>query len=597
MRKRRWYMKCTKNDSEKTEMVIFVLCLILFAAALYETNISPSFTMMFMTANFGLCGLGEITGYIGRRRKWKNAFWNVAGDILFLVGVAFSFPAVYIYAVGDDWLTWWIAGAFVLGSTVTFLIILGLRKRKMTRGILREVVLWISFVSAFFALLCGISSTMMLFYGVPLFLLAVLKSLQKNRHMREKKLPGIRQYGIVFLGILLIAALAFGNSYKIAGLCAALGNGPDFLYENREKEMTADTGKFLPGARWLDTDGNLIQAHGGQIQRMPVPDGAGGKTEKYVWIGENKSSGHFGNCFAVYSSEDLHSWTFEGDVLRSVDSMEQLYSDPYFTAVYADYTQAQLEEVFACINAGTVMERPKMLYNPKTDKYVLWFHSDDSTEKNTYKYDVGMAGVAVSDSPFGPFRFLGRYRLSQCPEGQIDCFPMSKGEARDMNLFQDDDGTAYIVYTSENNKTLYISRLNEEYTYLSAEPEAAVYREDFIRLFPGTMREAPVLVKGDNGRYYLMSSSTTGWMSNQARVWSADEIFGEWRNDGNPCLGKGADVTFDTQSTSIFRAQDGRWIYYGDRWNRIDLADSRYVWLPVKFKDDRLVISWAEAWE
>ncbi len=578
-------------------MVIFVLCVILFAAAIYATNISPSFTMIFMAVNFCLCGLGEAVEAFGRYRSRRNAFADAAGDILFLVGEIFSFPAVFIYAVGDDWLIWWTAGAFLIGTGVTSLIIPGLRKRNMSGGILRGLVLWISFVCAFFALLCGISSAMMLFYGIPLLLLAVLKVFQKRRDMEDKKLPGIRRYWIAFLVVILIAALAFGNSYKIAELCSVLGNGPDFLYENQEKEMTADTEEFLPGARWLDTDGNLIQAHGGQIQRMPVPDGTGGRTEKYVWIGENKSSGHLGNCFAVYSSEDLHSWTFEGDVLQSVDSMEQLCSDPYFTALYADYTDSQLEEVFQCINKNTVMERPKMLYNAGTDKYVLWFHSDDSTEKNSYKYDVGMAGVAISDSPFGPFRFLGRYRLSQCPEGQIDCFPGSKGEARDLNLFQDDDGTAYIVYTSENNKTLYISKLNEEYTYLSSGPETAVYKEDYIRLFPGTMREAPVLIKGDNGRYYLMSSSTTGWMSNQARVWSADEIFGDWGNDGNPCRGSGADVTFDSQSTSIFRTVDGQWIYYGDRWNEDELADSRYVWLPVEFEEDKLSISWEEVWE
>ena len=79
-----------------------------------------------------------------------------------------------------------------------------------------------------------------------------------------------------------------------------------------------------------------------------------------------------------------------------------------------------------------------------------------------------MAGVAVSDSPFGPFRFLRRQRLSLCPPGQIDCFPASKGEARDMNLFRDSDGTAYIVYTSANNKTLYISRLDESYVTRSS---------------------------------------------------------------------------------------------------------------------------------
>jgi hypothetical protein len=208
-----------------------------------------------------------------------------------------------------------------------------------------------------------------------------------------------------------------------------------------------------------------------------------------------------------------------------------------------------------------------------------------------------MAGVAIADSPFGPFRFIDRYRLSECPEGQIDCYPSSKGEARDMNLFQDDDGTAYITYTSENNKTLYISKLNEEYTYLSASPDEAVYKEDYIRIFPGAMREAPVLMRGDNGRYYLMSSSTTGWMSNAARVWSADQIFGTWKNDGNPCTGAGKSITFDTQSTSLFRAENGQWIYFGDRWNGDELFDSRYVWLPVTFEKDKLTIRWSSSWQ
>ena len=166
-----------------------------------------------------------------------------------------------------------------------------------------------------------------------------------------------------------------------------------------------------------------------------------------------------------------------------------------------------------------------------------------------------------------------------------------------MNLFKDTDGTGYVVYTSENNKTLYISKLNEEYTYLCTDPEKAVYGVDYIRLFPGAMREAPALAKGDDGRYYLISSSTTGWMSNQARMWSADTIFGNWQNDGNPCVGADAGITFDSQSTCLFRAENGQWIYCGDRWNGDELYDSRYIWLPVTFEDGRATIQWKETWE
>ena len=328
---------------------------------------------------------------------------------------------------------------------------------------------------------------------------------------------------------------------------------------------------------------------------MPVTEDDGTVHELYVWVGEDKSNGHSGNCVAVYTSEDLYTWEFRGDVLRSVPDREALDTDEYFTALYAGSTEEELDHIYDCIGVEKVMERPKMLYNEKTGKYVIWFHNDYSTDKNSYMYDVGMAGVAVSDSAFGPFKFIDRYRLSQCPSGQIDCFPSSKGEARDMNLFKDDDGTGYIVYTSENNKTLYISRLNDEYTFLSADPEEAVYGVDYIRIFPGAMREAPVLIK-NSGRYYLMSSSTTGWASNEARVWSADEIFGKWKNDGNPCSGSGGVIAFNTQSTSLFYAPNGQCIYYGDRWNGDELYDSRYVWLPVSFDNGKMTITWADEW-
>ena len=369
------------------------------------------------------------------------------------------------------------------------------------------------------------------------------------------------------------------------------------LFElDEDKTPSAETDLFLPGAEWLDESGNTIQAHGGQIRRMPVPDGETVR-ERYVWVGENKSNGHFGNPVAVYVSDDLHRWEFMGDVLKPPAAREDLDNDSYFTAIYDDCTPEEKDLIYSCFNAETVIERPKMLYNSKTGQYVIWFHSDDATQKNTYKYDVGMAGVAMSDSPFGPFRFLRRQRLSLCPKGQIDCFPASKGEARDMNLFLDSDGTAYIVYTSENNKTLYISKLDESYLNLSVPPEDAVYGEDYIRLFPSAMREAPVLFRGDNGRYYLLSSSTTGWMSNQARLWSSDQIFGKWKNDGNPFRGSGANLSFDTQCTSVFRREDGQWIYYGDRWKQSNLADSRYIWLPLQFEENRIRIEWLPEWK
>ncbi len=368
-------------------------------------------------------------------------------------------------------------------------------------------------------------------------------------------------------------------------------------YDNLEMKIIYSS--FNPGEVWLDTEATPIQAHGGQIQRLSVPDRETGElVEKWWWIGEDKTNGYRGGINA-YSSDDLYNWTFEGTVMRNVHSREQLDTEQYFKDLYADYTKEQLDNVYLCINDSTsVIERPKLIYNEKTGKYILWFHADGPTATSNSNYAAASAGVAISDSPYGPFRFIDRYRLNVCPEDQHDYHPSSKGMARDMNLFIDDDGTAYIIYASEENLTLYLSKLNEEFTGLATDPKDAVYGRDFVRIFPGAQREGPALFKR-NGKYYLMTSGCTGWDPNQASYAMADSLFGEWVNMGDPCIGDTAKNTFRSQSTCIFCADENNdmYIYMGDRWNSDELDDSRYVWLPVKFDEEgKMSISFVSEW-
>lgn len=243
-----------------------------------------------------------------------------------------------------------------------------------------------------------------------------------------------------------------------------------------------------------------------------------------------------------------------------------------------------------------VMERPKMLYNNKTGKYVIWFHADGRTPTNSADYGKAKAGVAVADSPAGPFQLLGSYKLNYHkasdggPDGDYsygyDGWD-GRGSVRDMNLFQDDDGTAYVIYSSDGNQTTYISRLNEAYTGLAADRDEAVEGEDFIRAF-GWSREAPAMFKY-NGKYYIINSGCTGWAPNAAECWMSDSPLGTWRkmgrNGGNPCIDSGSDTTYTTQSTCVIPVDpdNGFYIYMGDRWNSGSLRDSRYVWLPMEF--------------
>ena len=74
---------------------------------------------------------------------------------------------------------------------------------------------------------------------------------------------------------------------------------------------------------------------------------------------------------------------------------------------------------------------------------------------------------------------------------------------------------------------------------------------------------------------------------------------GPWTSMGDPCTDWGAETTYDTQSTCVFPvdAENGKFIYMGDRWNAGYLRDSRYVWLPVEFQGDgRIALRRYENW-
>ncbi|MDH6357840.1 glycoside hydrolase family 43 protein [Parabacteroides sp. PF5-9] len=344
---------------------------------------------------------------------------------------------------------------------------------------------------------------------------------------------------------------------------------------------------FTPGELWLDNNGMHINAHGGGILYI---DGL------YYWFGEHKTEGEAGNVANVgvhcYSSSDLYNWTDEGIAL-SVDP-EGSGSD---------------------IEKGCILERPKVIYNKQTGKYVMWFH----LEPKGKGYKGALSGVAVSDQATGPYRYLKAVRPNKGfypsnvqeihkgvskAEGQsfsgaslpehVDSLNIlgrdfAGGQmARDMNLFVDDDQTAYHIYSSEENSTLHIAKLTPDYLDYSGE---------YGRFFPNRFMEAPAMFKKE-GKYYLMMSGCTGWSPNEARSAVASDIMGEWKELGNPCIGPDADKTFYSQSTYLLpvQGQSGRLIYMGDRWTPENAIDGRYIWLPVKFEGERFVIEWESEW-
>ncbi|TCM99543.1 S-layer family protein [Paenibacillus sp. BK033] len=371
---------------------------------------------------------------------------------------------------------------------------------------------------------------------------------------------------------------------------------------------------LTPGALWADTTGNPIDAHGAGIMYDE-------KTKKYYWYGEYHKGGWPAAGVRVYSSTDLMNWKDEGMALTLINSMDDFTNDPLISKLYEGRTDTV--NIWADIRKGRIVERPKVIYNDETKKYVMWAHIDGDKDpyNNSANYGKAQAGVAISDSPTGPFVYQRSYRMDQAPAGEIDYQPGNPGMARDMNLFKDDDGTAYLIYSSEENLTIYISKLMPDYLDVTgwhkdgnvdengnAVRDAsykAVNGVDYVRVFPGAQREAPAMFKY-NGHYYLITSGATGWAANQNKYTVADHIFGPWAPMQDPFVRTSAsdpDPTkaFNTQSTYVIPVdpENGKFIYVGDIWNGGNFANdgAKYVFLPIEFgMGTDIAIKWYASW-
>lgn len=347
--------------------------------------------------------------------------------------------------------------------------------------------------------------------------------------------------------------------------------------------------EIRPGQEWPDRKGEHINAHGGGLL---FHEG------KYYWYGENRPARGFTTEVGVevYSSSDLMNWEDEGVAL------------------------AVSEEAGHDIERGCIMERPKVVRNPKTGKFVMLFH----LELKGQGYAAARVGFAESDSPVGPFRFIRSLRpnagkwpvdfsrrdirkakkLKEADykewwtpewreairEGLLLARDVPGGQmSRDMTVYVDDDGKAYHIYSAEENLTLNIAELADDYLD---------YTGRYVRVAPGGQNEAPAIFKRD-GVYWMITSGCTGWAPNEARMFKATSLWGPWEQLPSPFVGKDAKKSFHTQGTYIFKVEgteDG-FVFMADRWNPRSLKNSRHIWLPIDFEADGTpVIRWVDGW-
>ena len=341
-----------------------------------------------------------------------------------------------------------------------------------------------------------------------------------------------------------------------------------------------------PGQPWLDTDGNRIQAHAGYVLYID---------DTFYWYGENKEKSfseyeiwHWG--VRLYSSKDLYNWKSEGIIMMP-----------------------QPDDPDSPMHPNSKMDRPHILYNEKTQKFVLWM-------KVMGERDEQYMVIAVSDTIKGPFTIVNK---KHHPCG------MNSG---DFDLVKFEDGHAVIVFERVHSDMVVMDLTDD---YLSTTDRYSVHYE---RSAPPYVREAPA-VFFRNGRGYVITSGTTGKLPNPSETAVFDDIHGEWTILGDPHVNDPKKTSFDSQISCIFRhpqyvdlyiAMADRWLtdladdapsgveYFAARFDknypmseerRAELkriqfpeiskkntANAEYVWLPIRFENGIPKIYWMDQW-
>lgn len=284
--------------------------------------------------------------------------------------------------------------------------------------------------------------------------------------------------------------------------------------------------KFYPGREWLDTEGKKIEAHGGSVLY---------ENGVYYWYGASKEhadgkSGVWHWGVRCYASTDLYNWKDLGTIIP-----------PDF-----DHRDSPLYP-------ASQMDRPHILHNKENGRYVCWLKvMEENGQTET---------VLTSDHLTGPYRMV-----------KTGLKPLNM-YAGDFDLAAAPDGKAYYFFERVHSEMI-VADLTADYTDVTG-----YYSTHFPHPYPPYVREAPAHFTR-NGKQYLITSGTTGYLPNPSEVSVADTWHGPYTILGDPHPSDPSHTSFHSQISSVFRVAGKKDLYIAcaDRWlpNDMDLDYAVY---------------------
>lgn len=306
---------------------------------------------------------------------------------------------------------------------------------------------------------------------------------------------------------------------------------------------------LINGMRWFDTDNNEIHAHGGFMLEYG---------DYYYWYGENRTDNNFVSC---YKTKDFKNWEFCNNIFTSESPVEKINDTNDLSLKRSEDSfdpEVKKLGLLRYDKEGNIIaniERPKVVYNPKSKKFVMWMHYE-----NGHDYDDARCAIATCDTPDGDFIYHGSFR----PLGN---------ESRDCTLFEFDN-KMYFVTASNANLDLIAYELTDDYLDITGKNHV---------LFPGKKREAPAFFTKD-GVAYVLTSGCTGWRPNQCKFSKSSDM-SEWQE----LQEIGDSITYFSQPAFVFYCKKtDKYYYFGDRWGNssAEYFTSTYVVFEISFDED-----------
>ncbi len=227
-------------------------------------------------------------------------------------------------------------------------------------------------------------------------------------------------------------------------------------------------------------------------------DPEGAVFNKEYWIYPTYSAEYRDQIhFDAFSSKDLVNWTKHENVL----------------------TNKEITWAWQAMWAPSVVEN--------NGKYYFFFGANDIQNNN----EKGGIGVAVADSPAGPFKdLLGKPLIDKIING---------AQPIDQFAYKDSDGQWYLIYGGWGHCN--IVRIADDFKSVIPFKDGSMFKE----MTPENYVEGPFMLKR-NGKYYFMWSEG-GWGGPDYCVAYAigDSPFGPWKRIGkilqqDPAIATGA---------------------------------------------------------